>query len=105
MARIRTTGSRIRVRRTRSPTASTVWPKISKPIPTLATVAGAKAVTSVSTSGPCLIQASKMRAKIRGQTQQVGEYATGGDLGAGPWSLHDQRIVAIAARCETYHIV
>ena len=33
--------------RTRSPTASTVWPRISKPMPTLATVAGAKAVTSV----------------------------------------------------------
>jgi hypothetical protein len=28
---------------------TTAWPRISKPMPTLATVAGAKAVTSVST--------------------------------------------------------
>ena len=46
--RMRTTGSSIRRRRTLSPTASTVCPRISNPMPTLATVAGAKAVTSVS---------------------------------------------------------
>ena len=53
MLRMRTTGSAMRRARTRSPSASIVWPKMSKPMPTLATVAGAKAVTSPSTVVPC----------------------------------------------------
>ena len=60
--RMRTIASSMRRTRTRSPTASTVWPRMSKPMPTLATVAGAKAVTSVS-----MFSSSEMGAEVRGQ--------------------------------------
>ena len=46
IARMRTPRLALRVMRTRSPIASTVWPRMSKPTPTLPTVAGAKAVTT-----------------------------------------------------------
>src|SRR5271168_1252888 len=98
---MRTIGSAIRSRRTRSPTACTVCPRISKPIPTLATVAGAKAVT-VCTSVPWLLY---MRTEIGGQTQQIGEHASGGDFRTRPRALHDQWIVAIAARRIAHHVV
>src|SRR5271156_5242660 len=101
MERMRTIGSSMRRMRTRSPTASTVCPKISKPMPTLATVAGAKAVTSVSTVYANLEQ----RAKICGQAQQIRKHACRRHFGSGSGTLHDQRIVAIAACREAHDIV
>src|ERR1700722_8554813 len=69
-------------------------------MPTLATVAGAKAVTSVST-----VSSLNMCAKVGGQSQQIGKDARGRHFGPGPRTLNDQWIVAITARRETYDIV
>ncbi len=52
MARIRTPRSAVRTTCTRSPIASTVWPRMSKPMPTLPTVAGANAVALLRTLCP-----------------------------------------------------
>ena len=62
-ARMRTAGSSIRLTQTRSPTVSTVCPRMSKPMPTLATVAGAKAVTSFCIGSGC--RQLQMCAEIR----------------------------------------
>src|SRR5271166_3069453 len=104
ISRMRTTGSMMRCRRTRSPTASTVCPRISKPIATLATVAGANAVTSVSTEIPLKAELN-VRAEVCRKAQQIREYTAGRDLGTGAGSLHDQRIVAIAARREAHDVI
>src|ERR1700733_13518159 len=76
---------------------------MSNPMPTLATVAGAKAVTSLSTVSSYF--ALEMSAQVGRQAQQVGKNAPCGHFGPSSRTLHDQRIVAIAARREAHHVI
>jgi hypothetical protein len=70
--------ARAPVRRTRSPSAATVWPRMSKPMPTLPTLAGANAVARRAN------RRSQLRAEVRADAQQVGEHAGRRDLGPAP---------------------
>ena len=80
---------------TRSPSASTEWPRMSKPMATLPTDAGANAVASLRAI------CSQLGTQIGAHAQQVGEHAAGGHFRACTRALHDERVVAITARRQS----
>src|SRR5262249_48785218 len=113
MARMVTPGSSRRTSVTLSPTASTEKPRMSKPMATLATEPGAKAVKRVALTSvprgrrtiafPC--SASHLCSKVGGQAKEVGKHAAGGHLRPRARALHDQRVVVVARGGEAHHIV
>jgi hypothetical protein len=102
IAAMRTTGSSMRRTSARSPAPATLWPSMSKPTPTLPTLAGEGAGDCGSWGGAWTW---RVPAKGRscaclqrfGDAQQIGEHAGGGHFRTGAGALHRQRIVAVTA--------